>query len=219
MSPYKTKVDLLEYNFAAETKLNEFVVAEHNIITLDKLSVVIDDPVLVGFFKPKPKKISKRQKPKTTCKREPDCNLIGNNYYRYIGEAAGINDWKLSSPKHSISHEAVLVAMKGKANDQIIYIAQKIMCQILPVYLHYRLEKGEENIKCYYGSAKTHEVNIKKACYFMLKQKWISSQMLSDMRIKDDFKNYNLLIYEIKFTDALISSYENAINDSKLYFS
>ena len=211
----KTKKDLIIYNCAAETRLNEYIIDNFPIKELGDVKVKISDITLRRFF------FDNIDEKKPNNERGVDCNLK-NDEYRYIGEAKSKIDFKPDS-RFSRFHKAVenIITLGGnKKSSEVVYIAQAIMCQILPVYLHYNFTENGKNIRCYYGSAKesikengeifvaNRADNILIALQLLKKRNWISEYIGNGIVLE----NYNLIIFEIVFHPDFINRFKSSID-------
>jgi len=211
---------LLEFSYVAENYLLDFIVT---CIGSMEFEAEKNIPVKKPFGKKETRenKIEKGKEPIVTIK--PECCLI-YQHKGFIGEAAGAKDTKPSEKNYSESHQRIWELVENEiqssehslSNAEIkkrIYFAQKIMCQLFPVFLYLKNDKNISFVKCYYATIAEHKIAMEFVFNLLHTSGYISSVPKRPLEYMDyDINKYGLAIYEINFPTSNLN--QSWINDN-----
>jgi hypothetical protein len=196
---------LMEFSYVAEHNLLDFMITcigETNYKAERNISVK------KPFGRKETREKNIREGRGDTSVIKPEFCLVRESH-GYVGEVAGAKDINPSGKEYSESHCRVWDLVKQSNSSQSvktrIYFAQKIMCQIFPVYLYLKNEKKLEIIKCYCGAVEMHKDIMENTFKLLHKENLLSSFPTRPLNYMDfDIKKYGLVIYEIEFHEDLL---------------
>jgi len=202
---------IMKYSCVAEHNLLDFIITCIGETNFQEVpTILVKKPF--GCKKTREKNI-KEEGDVGTSNIKPDFCFIHNDH-GYVGEVAGAKDTKPSCKEYSESHYRIWELVEQSNSDQNgkntkIYFAQKIMCQIYPVYRYLKNERNIDVIQCYYGATEIHKDIVENIFELLCINNFLSSMPNRPLKYMDfDINKYGIAIYEIKFHDGLLDETE-----------
>ncbi len=172
-----------------------------------------------GSKKTREKRIADGKVPKVNIK--PEFCLVSEDK-GFIGEAVGGKDLKPSDKEYSESHQRIWELVENEILNSgqsfpdpevktRIYFAQKIMCQLFPVFLYLKNIKHLRSVKCFCALTARQTTEMEFVFKLLYANGYISSIPIRPLEYMDyDINKYGIAIYEINFpTGNLDQSWVN----------
>ena len=123
---------------------------------------------------------------------------VSDKPYGIVGESIGPSEYdKLGGSNYSIAHEAVKNIYKSKCN---VYLAQKIMTQLFPLYLHLKCFLQIECVKAFLcGEKEYNDCQIKPVLDELQKRKHIEKYYDLVSKHSGCIIHPGLVIYKIEY--------------------
>lgn len=213
-------IKLLDFSYVAENNLLDFMVT--CIGTLDfktEKNIPVERPF--GNKKAREKRITANKESRVNI--QPEFCLISEDK-GFVGEVAGGKDTKPSNKDYSESHQCIWELVENAIQNSgqnpsdaeiktRIYFAQKIMCQLFPVFRYLKNDRELNFVKCFYASTAKQKTVMEFVFKLFLTNGYISSKPIRPLEYMDyDINKYGLAIYEINFPNRNLN--QSWINDN-----